>query len=218
MLDDPKCDTPTCTLTIRYTLMPRSGADTREKIVAAANALFYLRGIKATSLDAVAEKAGVTKRTVYYHFRSKDDLVAEYLAARDQPNLKAFQEWFSKGKGGLPQKAQAIFEGVAVAVNHPRWRGCGFQRTVGELANQPGHPAFQIASAHKRNVESWLAAEFEHGGVRSPAETARRVMLLLEGAFAAMLIHRDRDYVVQAGFAAATIVKCASKVSRRKHG
>ena len=38
---------------------------------------------RAVSVDAVAEKAGLTKRTLYYHFKSKDDLVAAYLAARD---------------------------------------------------------------------------------------------------------------------------------------
>lgn len=197
--------------------MPRSGAKTRQSIVSAANALFYLRGIKATSLDAIAEKAGVTKRTVYYHFKSKDELIAEYLSARDQPNLKAFQEWFRKGKGGLPHRTRAIFNGVADAVSHKKWRGCGFQRTVGELANKPGHPAFKVASAHKKNVESWLAFEFEQCGLRRPRVTACQVVLLLEGAFSAMLIHRDRDYVTQAGNAAATLVKSAAGAPAIEH-
>ena len=49
----------------------------------------------------MAEKAGLTKRTLYYHFRSKDDLVAAYLAARDQPNLALFKQWFDDTEGGL---------------------------------------------------------------------------------------------------------------------
>lgn len=205
------CDIHVCTLTVRYTFMPRSGAKTRQGIIAAANKLFYLYGIKATSLDTIAEKAGVTKRTLYYHFQSKDDLVAEYLAARDQPNLRAFQRWFNEEPGSLPERVTAIFDGAADAVSHVKWRGCGFQRTVGELANKPGHPAFRAASAHKKKVESWLASEFEQSGLPQPGDTACQVALLLEGAFAAMLIHRDRAYVAQAGRAAATIVQSASR-------
>ena len=216
MPDYPKCDIHACALTIQYTFMPRSGAKTRKSIISSANVLFYLHGIKATSLDTIAEKAGVTKRTVYYHFQSKDDLIAEYLAARDQPNLKAFQECFKKEKGRLPERTRAIFDGVADAVSHTKWRGCGFQRTVGELANKPGHPAFKVASAHKKKVESWLASEFEQSGLPQPRETARQVALLLEGAFSAMLIHRDRDYVTQAGNAAATIVQFAAGAQAAK--
>ncbi|MCB1790872.1 MAG: TetR/AcrR family transcriptional regulator [Gammaproteobacteria bacterium] len=186
--------------------MPRSGAKTRDTIIVAANTLFYRFGIKATSLDAIAERAGVTKRTVYYHFRSKDDLIAEYLATRDQPNLEAFQAWFEQARGTLPERVRAIFDGVAETIGHARWRGCGFQRTVGELANKPGHPAFKVASAHKKRVESWLAYEFQQRGVPHPEDIACQVTLLLEGAFAAMLMHRDRRYVTQAGNAAACIV------------
>ena len=64
--------------------MARPEVPTRERIISAANALFYNDGIRGVSVDAVAEKAGVTKRTLYYHFRSKDELVAAYLAGRDQ--------------------------------------------------------------------------------------------------------------------------------------
>jgi AcrR family transcriptional regulator len=59
------------------------------------------------SVDAVAAKAGVTKRTLYYHFKSKDDLVAAYLAARDQPNLALFRQWFAEADDGLPAQVRA---------------------------------------------------------------------------------------------------------------
>jgi hypothetical protein len=62
---------------------------TRDRLVAAASTLFYAHGIRAIGVDAIAAKAGVTKRTLYYHFASKDELVAAYLAVRDTPNLGA---------------------------------------------------------------------------------------------------------------------------------
>lgn len=67
--------------------MARSGTDTHERIIAAAAKLFYNEGVRAVSVDAVAERADVTKRTLYYHFDSKDELIAAYLETRDQPNL-----------------------------------------------------------------------------------------------------------------------------------
>lgn len=66
----------------------------RDRIVLAAGKLFQDEGIRAVSMDAVAERTGVTKRTLSYHFRSKDDLIAAHLEARDQPNLALFQSWF----------------------------------------------------------------------------------------------------------------------------
>src|SRR6201990_687060 len=96
---------------------------TRERILGAASKLFYSDGIRAVSVDAVAEKAGLTKRTLYYHFRSKDDLVAAYLEARDQPNLALFQRWFDEADGELPAKVRAIFDRLAVNAGHPKWRG-----------------------------------------------------------------------------------------------
>ena len=130
--------------------MARPSDTTRERIISAASKLFYDQGIRAVSVDAVAAKAGLTKRTLYYHFRSKDDLVAAYLAGRDQPNLALFQRWFAEAEGGVPDKVAAIFRNLARAAAHPKWKGCGFLRTSAELANLPGHPAIRIGRAHKR--------------------------------------------------------------------
>src|ERR1700740_2831658 len=86
--------------------MTRTSNDTRERIISAASKLFYSDGIRAVSVDAVAEKAGLTKRTLYYHFRSKDDLVAVYLEVRDQPNLALFKRWFDEADGEVSAKVQ----------------------------------------------------------------------------------------------------------------
>src|SRR4051812_45297977 len=105
--------------------MRRSAIVTRDRIVAAASRLFYSHGIGAVSVDAIAGKAGVTKRTLYYHFRSKDELIASYLRSRDQPNLSVFAGWFEAARGELPAKVEAIFAQLARSARHPKWRGCG---------------------------------------------------------------------------------------------
>ena len=194
--------------------MARSGIPTRERIISAANALFYNDGIRGVSVDAVAEKAGVTKRTLYYHFRSKDDLVAAYLAGRDQPNLALFRKWFSEAEGGLPAKVEAIFRNLARSARHPKWKGCGFLRTSAELANMPGHPAVKIGAAHKKKFEEWLRATFAAEGIADPLQLARQILLLLDGSFAVVLLHRDPGYMETAGEAASSLT--AAAMTRRR--
>ncbi|WP_417681427.1 TetR/AcrR family transcriptional regulator [Roseibium sp.] len=178
----------------------------REKIVDAASRLFYGEGIRAVSVDAIAEKAGVTKNTLYYHFKSKDDLVAEYLTSRDQPNLKLYEKWFGAAVGSVADKTESIFLQVANSARHPKWKGCGFLRTAGELANLPGHPAMKIGADHKKRFESWLAGQYAQVDIGDPESLARQVVLLMDGAFSTMLVHRDPAYAEEAGRAAKALV------------
>jgi AcrR family transcriptional regulator len=196
--------------------MSASAISTRERIIAAASSLFYAEGIRAVGVDAVAAKARLTKRTLYYHFRSKDDLVAAYLAGRDQPNLAAFQRWYEEAAGAPPDKVAAIFGRLARAAAHPKWKGCGFLRTSAELANLPGHPAIKIGAAHKKKFEAWLAATFAAAGIGDGVELARQVRLLLDGAFAVGLLQRDPSYMESAGRAARALVAAAMPARRTR--
>jgi len=191
--------------------MAGSRETTQERIISAASRLFYSEGIRAVGVDAVAEKAGVTKKTLYYHFKSKDDLVTAYLAARDQPNLALFKQWFDAADGGLAAKVQAIFTNLAKSARHPKWKGCGFLRTSAELANMPGHPAIKLGAAHKKKFESWLCATFEAEGIAGAPLLARQMVLLLDGSFAVVLLHRDPSYMESAGQAAFSLVEAAQK-------
>ena len=184
-------------------------ATTRERIIAAASKLFYGQGIRNVGMDLIAEKAGVTKRTLYYHFRSKDDLVAAYLDARDQPNLAQFQRWFAETEGDLAEKTRGIFVNLAKSARHPKWLGCGFLRTTAELANMPGHPAIKVGAAHKKKFEQWMQEQAEAAGIANGAPLARQIMVLLDGSFAVSLLHRDPSYMESAGEAARSLVRSA---------
>lgn len=196
---------------VYFPLMPRDGSLTRARIIDAASRLFYAGGVREVGVDAVAAKAGITKRTLYAHFRSKDDLVAAYLEGRDQPNLERLAAWYAAAAGGPSDKVRAIFAGLAQAARHPKWQGCGFLRTTAELASMPGHPAIRIGRAHKKRFEAWLGERLADAGIADPPALARQVVLLLDGAFATMLLHRDPAYAEAAGEAAATLVRQAEK-------
>lgn len=184
-----------------------AGKTTRDRILDAANNLFYSEGIRAVSVDSIAEKAGLTKRTLYYHFKSKDDLIAGYLASRDQPNLAAFADWYDSAEGTAADKTAAMFDRLAQNARHPKWKGCGFLRTVAELANMPGHPAVAVGAAHKKKFEAWLADRYTDAGASSPDDLGRGIALLMEGAFSSMLTHRDPAYAEAAGRTAYILVK-----------
>ena len=186
--------------------MARGASDTRDRIIRAANRMFYAHGIRAVSVDAIAEAASVTKRTLYYHFQSKDDLIETYMVSRDQPNLLAFQRWFREAEGSVADRIGAIFASLSRTARHRRWRGCGYLRTAADLAGLPGHPAIKAGKAHKQRVESWLEEVFDDAGLDRPAHLARQVVVLLDGAFSTMLIHHDTAYIDAAGTAARSLV------------
>jgi AcrR family transcriptional regulator len=190
--------------------MPLNSDQTRDRIVAAAARLFYDEGIRAASVDAIAEKAGVTKKTLYYHFRSKDELVAAYLESRDQPTLDLYARWFNETPGSAADKVRGLFAEFARTADTSKWKGCGFQRTAAELANTPGHPALKAGASHKKRFEAWLADALAREGIANAKAVARSIVVLLDGASAVMLVHRDPAYIEAAGAAAASLLHPAT--------
>jgi AcrR family transcriptional regulator len=189
--------------------MTTKNRTTKDRILDAANRLFYAEGIRAVSVDAIAKKAGITKKTLYYHFKSKDDLITGYLSSRDQPNLKLYEKWFCETEGELADKVAAIFLNVAISARHPKWKGCGFLRTVAELANMPGHPAMKVGADHKRKFEDWLANQFNVNEIVDSSGLARQIVILMDGAFSTMLVHRNPAYAESAAEAASSLVQSA---------
>ena len=106
---------------------------------------------------------------------------------------------------------QAIFDNLARNARHPKWKGCGFLRTSAELANMPGHPAIRIGAAHKKKFEAWLCDVFESEKMTDPPQLARQIVLLLDGSFAAVLLHRDASYMETAGDAARALIEGARR-------
>ena len=73
----------------------------------------------------------------------------------------------------------------------------------------PGHPAIKLGAAHKKKFEDWLRVTFEAGGIVGATLLARQIVLLLDGSFAVVLLHRDPSYMESAGQAAFSLVDAA---------
>jgi len=186
--------------------MARDSSMTRRDILAAADELFYAEGLRPVSVDDIAAKAGITKKTLYYHFRSKDELIAAYLEARDRPTLERFRQW-AGNEGTLAERLERMFRRLGRCAKSPTWKGCGFVRATGELANVPHHPALKIARAHKRGFEEWLRDSLAAEGHRDCDALARSLMVLVDGAVTQILLHRDAAYAQAAGRAAHLLVQ-----------
>ncbi|ACV05865.1 transcriptional regulator [Kytococcus sedentarius DSM 20547] len=156
-----------------------------QRIVEVASELFYRRGIHAVGVDTIARESGITKRTLYDRFGSKDALVAVYLQSRHQ----RWWELLERRITDTPSpRVLAVFDAYA----DDEWasdRGCGFLNAAGELAAE--HPAYQVVRAHKQAVRDRLAelVRADCLNVDDPETMAAHLFLLLEGAIA----HRGID-------------------------
>jgi AcrR family transcriptional regulator len=196
--------------------MPRSSEQTRKRILDAAYRLFRRRGYSRVSMDEIAAATRVTKRTLYYHFESKDELLAHVLEAQHQLALAAFKTFGDRLSGSPEAIIDGLFRELAVWADRPRWAGSGFTRLVIELADLPGHPARLIARRHKAMLEAHLAELLAGSGVERAAEIAREVWLLSEGAISLILVHGDRGYAAAAAQAAQTLLHRSPKRPGRR--
>ena len=159
-------------------------------------------------MDDIAAEAKLTKRTLYHHFNSKDQLLANVLNAQHHLALQAFRTFGDRLSGSAEAIVEGMFRELAVWSDRPRWAGSGFTRLVIELADLPGHPARLIARRHKAQLERCLTELLERSGVQQAGELARAIWLLSEGAISLILVHGDRGYSVAASAAANTLVRC----------
>lgn len=186
--------------------MRRSVAETRRKIVSAAYDLFYKKGYVRVTVDLIAQHGGLTKRALYYHFRSKDELLAAALELHHELAMERIARWSATLGGTADDLVTKLFADLAEWSATAHWQGAGFTRLVMELADLPGHPARAIARHHKAAIERWFHDEIVKRGVVEADDKARKVMLLLEGCMSLLLINGDKVYVRAATEAAQQVV------------
>ena len=169
---------------------------TREALLEAACALFYQRGIHATSVDAILEKAGVARQSLYLHFVSKDGLIAEFLKVRDERWRGAMQRHIA-GAEGPRNKLLAIFDFLAAWFAEPDFHGCAFINTAAEYAD-PQHPFHLLSAQHKALVREEILALCREAGLSEAEILAGHIALLIEGAIVTAQVTPGRHAARQA--------------------
>ena len=165
----------------------------RQRLLDAAADLFYRQGIGAVGVDLVSKAAGVSKRTLYQQFGSKDRLIAESLDAHGTAIIGLY---IPAEDPGAPARQQilAVFEGLSRWTASETFRGCPFVNTATELAD-PGHPARQVARDYKLRLRDYFARQAERGRAEDPQRLADELIVVFDGAIvqAVMGTARHRD-------------------------
>jgi AcrR family transcriptional regulator len=195
--------------------MPRSASETRQAILHAAFKEFRRKGYFRSGVDEIAAASRVTKRTLYNHFPSKDDLLAAVLVSQHERDFLMGDPYGIRPDGDPHHFIDELFEKLIAWSSTPRWAGAGFTRLAMELADLPGHPARVIAKRHKLALEDYLTGVLERSGVENTTEQARRLMVLLEGTMLLIVIHGDRSYAKAAATAAKQLITLESKKTKR---
>src|SRR5258707_11176790 len=121
----------------------------RERILAAASDLFYRHGIRAVGVESIADAAGTNKMTLYRHFASKDELVAEYLRQSANAADECWERFVRAHPGDPLAQLCAWLEEMARHLGEPDERGCPLANAAIELPEKD-HPARRVIEEYKR--------------------------------------------------------------------
>jgi AcrR family transcriptional regulator len=179
---------------------PRDTSAMEQRILETADRLFYGQGIRAIGVDTVAAEAGISKRTLYNHFPSKDALIVAYLSRRLTP--------IESSDASPEAQLFGVFERLERSFVSDNFRGCPFVNAVAELG-EPSHPANKIALAFKEQRRVWFRALLGRLGVTDADRLATQLMLLVDGAIAAALVRGDPKMASAAKQAAAVLLSSA---------
>lgn len=177
------------------------------RILDTASRLFYERGIHAVGVDTIADEAGVTKRTLYNRFGSKDVLVEQYLRGRDQRWLTLRTAAVDAAGPEPVDRLRAVFDASAGWSDSDGGRGCGFTNAHAEFSD-PSHPVAQLVAAQKQELLDLFRGILVDAGV-SDEHVAEAVLALHEGALVAHGVGVGADPWVSAREAAVRLVSGA---------
>ncbi len=182
------------------------GRGARERILAAARELFHRQGINLTGVAELSAAAHVSKRTLYQHFASKDEVVAAYLTAVAAD--PAHPPHAVLTRQDLAPRARLLELYATLAEDRRPLRGCPFVNAGAELAD-PAHPARIIIVTYKQEFADRLSALAREAGARGSEQVGRRLALLYDGAAAQVALYNSPAPVAEAQALAAALVHAA---------
>jgi AcrR family transcriptional regulator len=167
--------------------VPRAPA--RERLLAAADELFYENSIDTVGIDRIIERAGVAKASLYDCFGSKDELIRSYLEARLTARQARINDWISRYD--TPQKKiLGIFEMLGEVSSQPGYKGCAFMRArADDSASDKVKAASNQSRAFMLDRFTSLARE---ASAANPEKLGQQLLLLYDGASVAA--HLDHNH------------------------
>jgi AcrR family transcriptional regulator len=168
----------------------------KERILETADRLFYLQGIRAVGVDTIAAEIGISKRTLYNHFPSKDDLITAYLQRRSKLPPLSHTTPVAEILGA--------FDSLERRFGAHDFRGCPFVNAVAELGADD-RPVKKIALAYKESRRIWFRDLLTQLDVADAEGIATQLVLLVDGSIAQNLV-RDDPSMARAAKAVARVL------------
>jgi AcrR family transcriptional regulator len=170
----------------------------KDRILETADRLFYLQGIRAVGVDTIAAEIGISKRTLYNHFPSKDALISAYLARR-------FVAPRPSDKSPLEQ-ILGTFDSLERRFASKDFRGCPFVNAVAELGSED-QSVRKVAVAFKESRRLWFRDLLVQLGAADAEGLATQLALLVDGSIAQDLVRNDPAMARAAKEAASVLLR-----------
>jgi AcrR family transcriptional regulator len=184
----------------------------RERLIEAANELFYAQGLRAVSVDKVIERAGTTKVTFYRHFQSKDDLIVAYLESRAELERNGVDAAIAHGAGDVDVSLGLMADHTGAAACSPGFRGCPFINAAAEYPD-PNSAVRKLVDAHR----DWWTSAFERLvaplDLADPAAIADDLMLLRDGIMVAGYLGEPTKVAASFLRSCQAVIRCAPRAS-----
>jgi AcrR family transcriptional regulator len=180
-----------------------------DRIVEAADALFYARGIRAVGMDDVRTEAGVSLKRLYAEFPGKDSLILAVLRKRHAIWADGLAATVERSEGPRA-KLLAVYDYLETWFGEDTFRGCGFINAFGELG--PSSPVVaEYAREHKRSFQHYLASLVADAG--ADPSLAPQLAILAEGAQTTAAIEGSAEPAAHARRAAEILISAATAPS-----
>jgi AcrR family transcriptional regulator len=187
----------------------------RERLLTAANELFYAEGVHTVGIDRVIEHAGVAKATLYSAFGSKDELIRAYLMRRYEAWQARIDEKLATYK--TPRgRLLGVFDWLGEAFAHPAFHGCAFMNATAE--DRADGPAQDPADAYRNAVRTLFSELAEAAEAADPDHLAAQLALLYDGATVAARMDHNPHAGATAREIAAALLDAATGARARSTG
>lgn len=177
----------------------------RQHLIEVAIDLFNQYGYHATGIDLILEKAKVSKRTLYVHFRSKDELILAALRHYDGLFRNHFMTQVEKSAKTPLERLLAVYQVAQEWFMQNNFYGCMFINAIGEYSEDDS-PIREVCKEFKRLMRAYILELCQEAGLAEPDELANELSLLLEGAIVTAQVTKNPEAAAVARNAANTII------------
>lgn len=181
----------------------------RDELVRKALDVFYRDGFNVTGMDKLVAETGISKTSMYKHFRTKNEIILAVLRLRDE----LFRNWFCRRVEEIAETPQdrllAIFDVLLEWFTSKEFKGCMFIKAVSEFQD-PEDPIHIQSATHKQMLLEFAEDIAVQANVADPGALARQLMILKEGAIIVAVMQGNADAAIVSKAAASVLIKNAT--------